>query len=194
MKHEIEAKFLDVHHDEIRRRLQEAGATCVQPMRLMRRVVIETPELLTNSAFLRVRDEGNRVTITYKQIDSLKIDGVKEIETTVGDFDAVIEILSRAGLPFNSLQESKRETWHIDGAEVLLDEWPWLQPYVEIEADDESSVQTTAARLGFSWNQAVFGDVMTAYRHEYPHLTESDTIARLPEVKFNTQLPDMLIP
>lgn len=38
-------------------------------------------------AFARVRDEGYRVVMTYKQFDDLSIDGAKEIEIVVDDFD-----------------------------------------------------------------------------------------------------------
>jgi hypothetical protein len=46
--------------------------------------------------------------------------------------------------------------------------------------------------LGFSWDKAVFGDVMAAYRAQYPHLTDKDTVGNIAEVKFGNPLPDLL--
>lgn len=43
MNTEIEAKFLDVDHDAVRAKLTALGATCEQPMRLMRRLTLEIP-------------------------------------------------------------------------------------------------------------------------------------------------------
>lgn len=192
MQSEIEAKFLNVDHNNVRSKLLALNAICHQPMRLMRRVTIENADLIDKNAFVRVRDEGNRVTITYKQFDELSIDGAKEIEIIVDDFDKAVQLLESAGLPSQSFQESKRETWELDGAEVVLDEWPWLKSYIEIEAPTESLVRETAAKLGFDWTDAVFGDVMAAYRAEYPHLLPTNTVGRIASVKFGDPVPDLL--
>jgi adenylate cyclase class 2 len=193
MQSEIEAKFLNVNHEDMRAKLLDLKAECRQPMRLMRRVTIENDDLIEKNAFVRVRDEGHRVTMTYKQFDKLSVDGAKEVEITVNDFDTAVQLLESAGLPSQSFQESKRETWMLGEVEVVLDEWPWLRPYIEIEASTESLVRETAARLGFAWSDAVFGDVMAAYRAEYPHLNLSDTVGRVASVKFGDPLPDLLV-
>ncbi len=192
MNTEFEVKFVNVAHDEIRQKLKGLGAKLKQPMRLMKRAIIETPELKDKGAFLRVRDEGDRVTITYKQFDSLSIDGAKEYEVVVNDFQVTIDLLGTAGLKYSSLQESKRETWSLEGAEVALDEWPWLKPYIEIEGESEIHVREVSKKLGFDWSNAVFGDVMAAYRKQYPHLTKLDTVGNIPEVNFDDPLPDLL--
>lgn len=192
MQSEIEAKFLNVNHDDIRAKLQQVGAECVQPMRLMRRVTIENQNLIEKNAFVRVRDEGHRVTMTYKQFDALSVDGAKEIEVTVDDFETAVQLLEAAGLPSQSFQESKRETWQLGDTEIVLDEWPWLQPYIEIEAPTEALVRDVAAQIGFDWEKAVFGDVMAAYRVEYPHLQMNNTVGHVKAVKFGDPVPDLL--
>lgn len=113
MQTEFEAKFLRVDHDDVRRKLKSQGATLIQPMRLMRRVFIETPEMRAKGAFLRVRDEGDKATLTYKQFDELSIDGAKEHEVEVSDYQTTVDLLSAAGLPYRSIQESRRETWKV---------------------------------------------------------------------------------
>jgi hypothetical protein len=40
--------------------------------------------------------------------------------------------------------------------------------FIEIEAASEMAVKAAADKLGFDWNDAAFGDIMTAYRAEYP--------------------------
>lgn len=194
MKTEYEAKFLSVTIDDIRRDLKAAGAVLEKPMRLMRRVTIDTDFMKEKDAFLRVRDEGDRVTMTYKQFDALSVDGAKEHEVIVSDFDETIAILRAAGFPAGSFQESKRETWVHGAVEIVIDQWPWLNPYIEIESVSEAEVRTFSEKLGLSWEDAVFGDVMTAYRAEYPHLSEKDTVGSLAEVKFGAALPDLFKP
>lgn len=189
MNTEFEIKFLDIDHDALRKQLQEMGAKLVAPMRLMRRAIIETPELKAKGAFIRVRDEGDKVTLTYKQFTDLSIDGAKEYEVTVSDFQSTVDLLAQAGLASRSLQESRRETWVFDGAEIVLDEWPWLKPYIEIEGDSEEHVQDVAKKLGLDWKKAAFGDVMVAYRAQYPGLSENETVGNLPKVRFGDPLP-----
>ena len=55
MNNEIEAQFLDINKNEIRKKLEEIGAKCVKPEVLMKRVVFDTGP----NSFARVRDEGN---------------------------------------------------------------------------------------------------------------------------------------
>ena len=192
MKNEIEAKFVNINIDDIRSRLTELGAILIQPMRDMQRVTIDTPELKKKDAFVRIRNEGDKTTITYKQFNSLSIDGVKEVEITVDDFDTAVTLFKEAGLAYGSLQESRRETWRLDEVEIVIDEWPWLNPYIEIEAPSEDLVILTSEKLGFNWDDAIFGDVMAAYRVQYPHLGLNDTVGNLPEVRFSDPLPDLL--
>ena len=192
MKKEIEAKFVNINIDAIRKKLTAAGAKLTHPMRTMRRVTIDAPIMKQKRAFVRVRDEGDKMTLTYKQFDTLSLNGAKEIEVTVSDFDATIALLAEAGLTYGSLQESRRETWRLDNVEVVIDEWPWLNPYIEIEGPMENDVIAAAQKLGFDWNDAVFGAVMAAYRVQYPHLSLHDTIGDLPHVRFDDPLPDLL--
>lgn len=194
MNTEIEAKFVNVNHDEVRKKLKSLGAICEQPMRNMQRVTIDSPGMKAKNAFLRIRHQGDKTTVTYKQFNSLSLHGAKEIEITIDDFENAIALFAAIGLPHHSHQESKRETWKLDNVEIVLDEWPWLDPYIEIEGCSEKAVKKTVTKLGLDWNDAIFGDVMAAYRVQYPHLSEHDTIGNLASVKFGDELPDILKP
>lgn len=196
MNTETEVKFLNVTHDEVRTRLQNLGAVCVAPMRLMKRAIIDYPDRRLQvgevNAYIRIRDEGDKVTLTYKQFTSLSVSGAKEVETTVSSFEAAIKIFTAIGLVVTSYQETKRETWQYGESEIVLDVWPWLKPYIEIEAEAESVCRAVSEQLGFDWAEAVFGDVMVAYRAEYPHLGPNDTVGTVPVVTFEVPPPDFL--
>lgn len=192
MQVEIEAKFINVDIDDIRQRLKSAGASCERPMTQMRRALVEEPQHKAEHSFIRIRDEGNRVTLTYKRHASLdseaSIDSAREIETTVGDFDAVVAIFKASGWHYTTFQESRRETWRLGDVEIVIDEWPWLEPYIEIEADSEQKVQSVASSLGFDWADAVFGSVDVIYRREYPNMTVRGVID-IKEVCFGDPVP-----
>lgn len=196
MNTEIEVKFLHINHDDIRHKLKEIGFLCVTPMRLMRRAIIDYSDrrLQTGkpNSYVRIRDEGDRITLTYKQFDSLSIDGAKEVEVITSSFEDTIKIFTQIGLEVVSLQESKRETWRNETCEVVLDEWPWIDPYIEIEAATESEVKNVAGKLDLDWSQAKFGDIMVAYRDQYPYLNEKQTVGKVPNVLFDEPFPDLL--
>lgn len=194
MQTEIEVKFVNVDHDAVREKLRTAGAVCEKPMRTMRRVAFDSDFMRAGKdSFARVRDEGDRVTMTYKQFDDLSLHGAKEIEFEVSDYEKAVEFLAQLGLRMNSSQETRRETWSLGEAEIMLDEWPWLNPYVEIEAESEAAVRDAARLLGFDFEEGVYGDVMAAYRIQYPHLGLKDTIAVIEQVRFGDPLPELLI-
>ena len=192
MNTEIEAKFVNADHEDIRAKLTAIGATLEQPMRLMKRVTIDSTQLKAKDAFVRIRDQGEKITLTYKQFDELSATGAKEIEVTVSSFEDTVSLFSAAGLPHGSYQETKRETWNLGSTEIVLDIWPWLNPYIEIEGESEEVIKDVASQLGLNWADAVFGDVMAAYRVQYPHLATYDTVGNIAEVKFEQPLPDLL--
>lgn len=194
MQQEIEAKFLNIDPEQIRAKLKEAGAILEQPMRLMRRVQFDYPDMrYKNDNYterLRVRDEGNKVTTTYKKKNDTNY--TYELETTVGSFDDMVNIYKAIGLKDFSYQESKRETWNLDGVEVVIDEWPWLNTYIEIEGLDEPSIKVAAEKLALEWRNAKFGSVDTAYMDQYKGMKETDSIGEVPEARFDTPLPQYL--
>ena len=191
MQTEIEAKFLAVDHDKLRGRLQELGAMREQPMRLMRRKVYDFPDLRLEKVggWARVRDEGDKITMSYKQLNDRGLHGTKEVNLVIDDFAQADAFLQALGLEAASFQETKRESWMLDGVQIELDEWPWIRPFVEIEGPSEAAVKTIAAKLGLDWNDATHGSVEIAYQAEYD-VTEAE-VDRWEEITF-TPVPDWL--
>lgn len=192
MQTEIEAKFLNISHDETRERLKALGARLEQPMRLMRRKNFDYPDKRLEKEFagwIRVRDEGDKITLAYKQLNDRTLHGTKEISVVVSNFEETCKLLETIGLETQSYQETKRESWELDGAQVELDEWPWIQPFLEIEAADEQAIRMIAEKLGLSMEEAVHGSVEIAYQSEF-EVTEEE-VDHWPEILF-TQVPDWL--
>ena len=191
MKTEIEVKFVDIAIDDVRARLTTVGGVCEQPMRLMKRALIEEPHHEAEHSFIRVRDEGNKVTLTFKRrVDphAPTIDSVKEIEVTVSSFDDTVELLREAGWTYKTFQESKRETWKLGDVEVVIDEWPWIRPYIEIEGESEMEVRQAAERLGFDWRDVVYGHIDAVYERDY-EFDGVRGVIDLKEVRFADPVP-----
>ena len=155
---EYEVKFSPIDLEDMRQKLQDAGASLKTPARLMRRCVFaaEANPGMT-CTYIRIRDEGNKVTMSAKQhATDGKMDSQKEYETTVKDFDTTRQILLSSGLTQTGFQENKRETWEmLDGTLVELETWPQLPNYLEIEGKSEEAVKKTASLLHFNWNDHI---------------------------------------
>lgn len=197
MKTEIEVKFADIDVDTIRNSLKKAGAECEQPMRLMKRALIEEPHHEAQHAFIRVRDEGDKITLTFKRRAdkaASNIDSVKELEVEVSDFDKTVELFSEAGWQYKTFQESRRETWKLDDVEVVIDEWPWLKSYIEIEGESEAAIKAAAAKLGLNWSDVIMGHIDALYARQYEFLNGVRGVIDLPEVRFADPLPEVFKP
>lgn len=143
---EFEAKVLDVDPDALADEILRLGGRRVGE-RLMRRYVydIETGD---GSRWVRLRDTGSEVTLAVKEIAHDGIDGTTETEVVVGDFEAANELLGKMGFAAKSYQENRRVSFELMGAELEIDSWPLIPPYLEIEGRSREHVVRVAAALG----------------------------------------------
>lgn len=159
---EIEIKFLNIEKEKLEAQLKEIGAEKVGAYHY-RRVIFDHSDfrLDKTSAFLRLRDEGEKTTLAFKQRLGVVAgslagddDGMYEREVVVSDFDATREILLRTGLVEKMYQENYRTRYVLDGVEYDIDEWPLIPPYIEIEGQSWEQVYAAAAALGFKEEDA----------------------------------------
>lgn len=183
MKIEYEATFPNINKDEIRERLKKAGAILTRPEFLQKRCTFNLPKgHEINGGWLRVRHEGDKITMTLKIVDGEKIENQKEIILKIDDFSKAENFLVSLGCRKKSYQETKREMWLLDGVEVDIDEWPYLEPYVEIEGENEEEVKKVSEKLGFDYASALFCCVSTLYSKKYG----------VPEETINNQIPEVI--
>jgi adenylate cyclase class 2 len=168
MQTEYEATFIKVDKEEMRTKFKLAGAKLIRPEFLQTRKVFDLPsghEIA--DGWLRVRDEGDKITMSLKIVGGKKIEDQKELCLKIDNFEAAVELLKSIGCSQKAYQESRRELWMIDDVEITIDEWPFLEPFVEIEAKTEEEVKRISALLGFDYNQAIFCSVDTLYSQKY---------------------------
>lgn len=189
MQIEYEATYTNIDKDEIRGRLKEAGAILARPEYLQKRVVFNLPNGLTiKGGWLRIRDEGNRIAMSLKIVDGEGIESQREVLLEVNSFDRAEELLTLLGAPRKAYQENKRELWTLGDVEVTIDEWPFLEPFVEIEGGSEDMVKKTSKTLGFEYEQALFCSVTTLYSKKY-NLPDSVINNDVPKIVFDMENP-----
>jgi adenylate cyclase class 2 len=193
MKIEYEATFPNIDKDEIREKLKNVGATLVRPEFLQKRIPFFLPtgnEI--PGGFLRVRDEGDKITMTLKVVNGENIEDQKEIILTVNNFDEAVNFLKSIGCTEKSYQETKREIWELDGVEIMIDEWPFLEPFVEIEGQSEDAVRNVSEKLGFDYDSALFctADKIYAKKYNMSAKTINNLLGReIPKLTFKMKNP-----
>lgn len=168
MNIEYEATFSNIDKDDIRERLKNTGASLVKKEFLMKRMVFTLPKgNEINGGWLRIRDEGEKTTLTLKIVDGDKIEDQKEIELEIDSFETAGNLLHSIGCNKKGRQETMREIWELDGVEIMIDEWPFLEPFVEVEGKNEKDVRAVSEKLGFDYNKALFCAVSRLYSYKY---------------------------
>lgn len=191
MNTEIEATFLDADHNLLRKKLKSAGGKLTSKEIVIRRTIYDYSDLRLDkkAAWIRVRDEGGKITMCFKQRQNETIDGMKEVEFEVSSYDAAKQFLEAIGLKVKAEQESKREIWEFNDCEIMLDTWPWIPPYAEVEGPSETKVKSCSAELGLKWEEALFDSTDAIYQ-KYYDVTRTE-ISTIP-IKFGN-LPKNLV-
>lgn len=186
---EYEATFTNISKDKVRKKLETAGAKLIKPEFLQKRTTFSLPagnEI--RGGWVRVRDEGDKITMSLKIIDGNRIQDQKEICIKVDSFQNACELLRTIGCVEKAFQETKRELWKLDEVEITIDEWPFLEPFVEIESTSEEAVKKIATKLGFEWDKAKFCAVGTIYSEKYK-ISEDVINNHTPKIVFEMSNP-----
>ena len=189
MNIEYEATFPNINKKKIRKKLRQLKAKLIKPEFLQKRVVFNLPKKQKiKGAWLRVRDEGDKITISLKIVDGSKIENQKEICIEVDDFERAIVLLSAIGCQKKAYQETKREIWKLSNVEISIDQWPFLEPLVEIEGKSEKQVKSVCKKLGLDYSKALFCAVGTIYHLRYG-ISEYIINNKTPRIVFGDKNP-----
>lgn len=103
--------------------------------------------------WVRLRKSNDKVELTVKHIydkNNDKIQKVKEFEIQVSDLEETNKLLEELGLVRRNYQVKIRYSYVYKSAEIELDIWPNLEPYMEIECDDEKVIDEIITLLEFN--------------------------------------------
>jgi adenylate cyclase, class 2 len=159
---EFEAKSLEVNPQGTAERIAEAGGVHVAE-RVMRRYVYDVRHGVAGK-WIRLRDTGEEITLCVKEILSDAVDGVREIETAVADFDTTHALLESLGFAAKAYQENRRSSWLLGTVRLEIDAWPMIPPYLEIEGDSVEDVHHTAKLLDFAPETLTSENTTQVYR------------------------------
>ena len=177
MKTEYEIRILEIDKESIVKKLEYLGAIKKGEYNQKRYVYDLKP--VQKDKWIRLRTNGIETTLTYKTIESNKIDGTKEVEFKVDSFEVANEFLNKIGFMPRSYQENKRIQYTLDNVEIDIDTWPMIPTYLEIEADSEEEVNNMVKKLGLSNLKITALNCDDIYRKIY-----DIDISKIKELKF----------
>ena len=162
MNTEYEIRVLEIDKEKLVKKLEELGAEFKGDNEQKRYVYDIIPK--EDGKWIRLRTNGKKTTLTYKNIVKTKIDGTKEIEVEVDDFEKTNELLENAGIHSKGYQENKRTQYVLNGVEIDIDSWPMIPTYVEIEGKNEEEVMKTLELLDLPKDKVTALDVDSVYK------------------------------
>ena len=103
--------------------------------------------------WIRLRESNGKTELTTKHILEKKNDkfqNVIENEIEVSSLEETNLILESIGISRRSYQEKIRYSYEYKDAEIEIDIWPLLNPYLEIESDNEEVINEIIEKLKLS--------------------------------------------
>ena len=166
MAKEREVTILNIDENGFVSKLLNNGAVKKDEF-LQRRYTYDFNPILPNK-WIRLRTNGKKTTLTIKEIkDKTAIDGTMELETVVGDFDVMNDILKELGYRYRNYQENYRIIYSLDNVEISIDSWPLIPTYAEIEGKTNEDVVMALEKLGYTLDDATTLDVTSIYNEIY---------------------------
>lgn len=163
MKTEIECRLLECDEKDFVEKLKKQNAKFVGDWLQIRNCYDFNP--VRQNSWIRLRTNGEETTLTIKEIETAKIDGTKESEIVVSDFETTDEILNKLGYHARSKQENRRIRYFLDGVEIDIDFWPHIPTYVEFEAQSQSDIEKVCKKLDVDFSKLTTMDVSSIYQH-----------------------------
>lgn len=165
---ELEARFLEIDTEQIKKKLKELGANDLGED-VLYEIIFYDKALTWKSErrFVRLRKTRNGTFLSYKHKPKKESLDMEEVEILVDDWKKTKLLLERTGLVAYREQEKRRHTFRLGEVICDIDTWPSVPSYLEIEGETEKAIKTTAESLGLSWNNAVFYGAGYILEHFY---------------------------
>jgi adenylate cyclase class 2 len=143
---EIELKILEINENKIREKLNSFTNKISEDV-LLTTVTFSNPY---NNTAVRLRKIDNEIIFTIKVVvPDKKFKIRKEYETKVNDFEVFKRQLEILGFKQLMLQEKKRITYKYKNSEIVIDKYPDIPAYIEIEGSKEE-IKEIVNKLGYT--------------------------------------------
>jgi len=188
MEIEFEGRILDINKEEFITKIKSIGGTLKAPLTLYRRSVFNLCDI--KRGYVRVRDEGDKTTMTAKIYKDPKFP--QEYELQIKDsFENGQAFLEALNLTKKAYHETMREKWSIPKSnnstkelcEIAIDYIPGLPLYAELECKTKADLHKTAKLLDIPLKSLMYGGYGKVFVHYYD-MAENEINNIVPSLTF----------
>lgn len=140
-------------------------------------------KLINQNKWIRLRQSNDKIELTVKHVfdkKSKNLQSVLETEIEVSSLSETNALLESVGLARRNYQEKVRRSYVYKTAEIEIDNWPLLKPYMEIECGDEKVIEELVKLLNLTNYEIVSLNTTQLYKRI------GIDIQNMPELKFDT--------
>jgi adenylate cyclase class 2 len=169
---ETEIKILGINEDEVEAKLLELGAEkTFDGLLKVRYLDTSDNEIKNRGELLRIRDfTGDFVEICFKS-NKREENGCKvydEVHLKADDFDEATKMFDKLGFKVSTYYEKKRKVFKLDNAEIVIDKYPEIEPFVEIEAEDSEKIEELINKLDLQDKERSLETINGLLKSRYP--------------------------
>ena len=162
---EHELRVLDINVEYFMDLLKLLGAQ-LKSVGLQRRYVYDFKPV-DPDRWIRLRTNGKKTTLTFKQQGEATVSGTREMEIVVSDFEETDAMLNVLGYKARGRQENFRARFELNGVEVDIDVWPSIPPLLEVEGQSDAEVFDTLRLLEIAEDRATGLGIKNVYEEVY---------------------------
>ena len=183
MSIEYEVKVIDIDENKMKKLIKKLGAKKEYSKRLLTRTLFDIP-----NGFIRVRNEGDTVTITNKiRKDKFPIENEITIKE---DYNSGVNFIKSLGFKPRSTQESYREKWnHKLAHEITFDNVPGIPTYMEIDCTSEENLNKLIELFEIDKSKIRYGSFDKLYEEYYG--IDTNTINKAKSLTFDNILKEI---
>lgn len=155
---EIEVRFLEINPDNLKSKLKNLRAQDLGEDYFKEILFYHTDPVFSDNQkrMVRIRQNKDGITLTYKHNLEHSATGTKEIEFSIDNIEKAQMFLEENGWLFSRFVEKKRHSFLLNNVQVDIDFYPKIPPFVEIEGESEEALKETAKLLELDWKDVEF--------------------------------------
>ena len=135
--------------------------------------------LINPNKWVRLRKSNDKIELTTKHILNKKhsdYQNVLETEIEVSSFEEANNLLESIGICKRNYQEKIRYSFVYKDAQIEIDIWPMLDPYLEIECDNNKTIEEVLEKLGLLENEIVSTNTESLYKRKNIDILQISTL------------------
>lgn len=135
--------------------------------------------MINPNKWIRLRKSNEKIELTIKHVlnkKNNKYQNVLETEITVSSFEEANNLLENMGIYKRNYQEKIRYSYVYKDAQIEIDIWPLLEPYLEIECDNENTIKELLEKLNLKEKEIVSINTESLYKRKNIDILKMSTL------------------